>query len=70
VDVLRSGRQLLANGPIDVLVETHSAKLENDCIQFLERLNYSCAIIKNAWWRIFIPELRPIAHNRWLLSAE
>jgi len=70
LDVLRSGQQLLSQGNVDLLVETHSAELENSCIEFLENLGYYCRVIKNAWWRLLIPEQRPIEHNRWFFAEK
>ena len=52
-----------------LIVETHSKELEVGCTNYLDQLGYTTQIIRNAWWRRFIPELRPIAHNRWF-SAE
>lgn len=66
VDVLQSGNHSLARGNLDLLVETHSAALERGCLELLEQNGFSCHVIKNAWWRTLLPELRPIAHNRWL----
>jgi len=50
------------------LIETHSAWLENSCVQWFQQRRYRTKVIPNAWWRLFLPELRPIAHNRWLLA--
>lgn len=50
------------------LVETHSKELEDKCIDFFRRHRYNVTIIKNAWWRKFIPEQRPLEHNRWLFA--
>jgi hypothetical protein len=66
MDVLQSGHELLSRPGVTLLIETHSLKLENDCIAFLESLGYQCQVIPNAWWRRVIPEDRPIGHNRWL----
>src|SRR5262249_41587244 len=62
LNVLRSGLALLANARPALLVETHSIELERDCIALLEELQYRCEIIKNAWFRIIIPERRG-GHN-------
>jgi precorrin-6B methylase 2 len=70
VDVLESARRLLTAGHPDVLVEVHSQKLENDCIGRLENLGYAVKIIDNAWWRLIVPERRPIAHNRWICGIK
>lgn len=50
------------------LIETHSVELERECMIELERFEFETKIVKNAWWRYFIPEQRPIAHNRWLVA--
>lgn len=50
------------------LIETHSIELENSCMSFLKKWDYKVVIIKNAWWRIFIPEYRQIKHNRWIYA--
>ncbi len=68
--VLLSATELLSKGQVDVLVETHSEALETDCTRFLENLGYTCLVIRNAWWRILVPEMRPIPHNRWLAATK
>lgn len=66
-DVLKSGERLLSEGNVNLLVETHSKPLEDECIGWLERRGYRCRIIDNAWWRFIVPEQRPgTPHNRWL----
>ena len=69
-DVLDSGARLLSKADVCLLVETHSLELELGCIDRLEKLGYVCSVIRNAWWRIFVPEQRPIAHNRWLWAEK
>jgi hypothetical protein len=69
LDVLKSGERLLSEGIVELLVETHSRQLELECLAYLGALGYQCQIVKNAWWRIVVPELRPIAHNRWLWAT-
>jgi precorrin-6B methylase 2 len=69
LDVLQSGKKLFSQGNVEVLVETHSLKLEQSCIEWLQGHGYTCKIIKNAWWRGVIPEQRPIPHNRWFFAA-
>ena len=66
LDVLNSGKKLLAKGHVSILLETHSKKLEDDNIKLLKSLGFHIKMIKNAWWRFIIPEQRPIPHNRWL----
>lgn len=50
------------------LIETHSIALENVCVKMLEAAGFKTAIIPNAWWRIFIPEMRHVEQNRWLAA--
>jgi hypothetical protein len=50
------------------LIETHSKELEIACDGILTAAGFQTRIIPNAWWRVFIPELRPGAHNRWLAA--
>jgi hypothetical protein len=49
------------------LIETHSKELEDACEKILKGAGYQTRIISNAWWRVFVPELRP-GHNRWLAA--
>jgi hypothetical protein len=50
------------------LIETHSKQLEISCEGTLRAAGFQTRIIPNAWWRVFLPELRPIEHNRWLAA--
>ena len=51
------------------LIETHSPELEEQCVRWLQAHGHRTQIIYNARWRILLPELRPIPHNRWLMAA-
>jgi len=51
------------------LIETHSPELEERCIRWLQSHGHRTQIIHNARWRVLLPELRPIPHNRWLMAA-
>jgi len=68
LDVLQSGEKALRTLLCRLIVETHSRELERDCIAYLEALAYRCRVVKNAWWRILVPELRRLEHNRWFLA--
>lgn len=70
VGVLKSANNLLNQKSCSLLVETHSLQLEKDCINYLAKLGYGCKIIKNAWWRFFIPEVRPLEHCRWIFAEK
>ena len=65
---LESGKDILGKKRFLIIVETHSLELENQCIHYLSELGYACEVVKNAWWRFFFPEERPIAHNRWFIA--
>jgi len=70
LDILESGKQLLSYANIGLLIETHSRKLEDKCLQWLKNKGYTYKIIPNAWWRFMLPEKRPIKHNRWLQATK
>ena len=67
-NVLKSGINQLKNNQCYLIIETHSLKLEKDCINFLKGLQYESKIIKNCFWRIILPEFRQIKHNRWFIA--
>jgi len=69
LEVLRSGESLFSDGNVDVLLETHSKELEAECVEWFRARRYELKVIRNAWWRVIIPEQRPIAHNRWLWAT-
>ena len=69
LDVLQSGESLLSSDRIDLLVETHSQKLECACERLLTGFGYRVRVVKNGWYRAVIPELRPTQHNRWLWAT-
>ena len=58
------------NDQVIWLIETHALAIEERLIQLLETEGYHVFIIRNAWWRKFIPEKRPLAHNRWLYAEK
>ena len=66
--VLRGATVLNTLPDVRWLIETHSKQLELDCIAILSRAGFKTSIIKNAPWRVVVPELRPIEHNRWLVA--
>lgn len=68
LDILKGSQKILSLLKCSWVIETHSKELENDCIKLLNEANYKTMTIRNAWWRIIIPEQRPIKHNRWLVA--
>jgi len=69
IDVLKSGQLLLTSARPSILLEVHSVDLEEDSIAMLRGFGYKIKIIDNAWWRVFLPEQRPLDHNRWLMAT-
>jgi len=50
------------------VVETHSVELERECTSWFLARGFKTSIVDHAWWRTFIPELRPGPQNRWLVA--
>jgi precorrin-6B methylase 2 len=64
-EILAESEDLLRRQSCRLFVETHSVEAEEKSVQLLQRLGYETQIIKPAWWRRWVPEQRPLAHNRW-----
>jgi hypothetical protein len=69
VDLLRGAPILLRAPSVRWIIEVHSIELEMECLEILRAADYRTVVVPNAWWRVFLPELRPIAHNRWLVAS-
>ncbi len=67
--VIRSIGNYAYLSDVSWVVETHSAELEQACINWFFAHQYQTRIIGQAWWRRFIPEQRPLLHNRWLVAV-
>jgi hypothetical protein len=65
-NVLRGASKFLRLPDVRWIVETHSKALEEECLSIFHQAGYHTKVIHNAWWRLFVPDLRPIEHNRWL----
>lgn len=66
---LQSGIESLRTMRCRMIIETHSPKLESSCVAILRENGFRVTIRYNAWWRILLPEERPIPHNRWLYAT-
>ncbi|MGA2499106.1 MAG: FkbM family methyltransferase [Tepidisphaeraceae bacterium] len=69
-DVLAGAEKTLGRDNVRLVVETHSAELEQSCTAFLASLGYKIQIIPNAWYRVIVPEARHIPHNRWFIATK
>lgn len=67
-DILLGASSLNSRSGVRWLIETHSPDLENACIHLLKTAGFETKIIEKAWWRVIIPERRPIPHNRWVAA--
>lgn len=65
---LQGAVRLLRERDMRLLVETHSAELEETCCEFLVSLGYAIELIDHAPWRRILPEQRSAAHNRWFTA--
>lgn len=63
---LRSAERLLTTRRPAILIETHSLALECGCGELLVRHGYRPVIVNQ---RGIWPDLRPLAHNRWLIAT-
>lgn len=66
LDALRGSRRILESRHPDLLVETHSAQLEADCLDLVRDLGYRATIVDA---RTFLPDYRPVEHNRWFVAT-
>jgi hypothetical protein len=66
--ILKGAKAINALSDVRWLIETHSERLESLCERILIDAGFRTTIIPNAPWRIFLPELRPIEHNRWMAA--
>jgi precorrin-6B methylase 2 len=66
--LLENAAEFLADHPCRLLIEVHGAAVEEACLAVLRRSGYQVEIVNFAWWRAFLREHRPLAHNRWLIA--
>jgi hypothetical protein len=57
VNVLNGAKQLLQQSGVRWIIEAHSAQLEKDCLHILQTAGYKTRVIKDAWWRVIVPEV-------------
>jgi hypothetical protein len=65
VTVLTGARRLLVERHPHVIVETHSAELEDVCARLLIEAGYAPRVITQRW---ILPQNRPAQQNRWLVA--
>jgi hypothetical protein len=67
-ELFRGAQRLLSAPWTRWIVEVHSKALEQECLKILRDAGYQTIIVRNAWWRHFVPELRPGELNHWLIA--
>lgn len=66
LDVLGGAGRLLAEQRPAVIIETHSAELEEGCARLLAAAGYRPRVVGR---RRLLPQDRPGVHNRWLVAS-
>lgn len=69
IDVLGGAEGLLERRGVSWIIETHSLELEKECVRALRAHHLHVRLVSPAWWRLAVPEQRPIPHNRWLVAT-
>jgi precorrin-6B methylase 2 len=67
--LLEGAGKLLAAKGVRWIIEVHSPELQQQCLEILQRAKYRTTVIRNAWWRHFLPELRPGDLNQWIVAV-
>jgi hypothetical protein len=68
VSLLDGARSLLHSSETRWILEVHSNALQEKCLEILHAANYRTQVVHNAWWRHFLPELRPGELNNWIIA--
>jgi hypothetical protein len=68
-ELLRGAQELLSLSGVRWIIEVHSRRLEAECLGLLHAAHYLTVVVPNAWWRVFLPELRPAGLNRWIVAV-
>lgn len=65
LDALNGATRVLELVRPDLLIEVHTAELEQQCMLLLHDLDYQLELIDQRRW---FPDYRPTEHNRWLVA--
>jgi hypothetical protein len=63
--VLGGAQELLRAAHPHLVIETHSASLEGECVRLLQAAGYSPEVVEQRRW---LSENRGEAHNRWIVA--
>jgi hypothetical protein len=65
-DALSGAHNLLAAHQPFLLVETHAATIEEECLDLVKSLGYRTKVVDHRRW---LPDYRPALHNRWFIAV-
>ena len=68
VSLLEGARHLLRSSETRWIIEVHSKALQEKCLEILRASDFRTLVVRNAWWRNFLPELRPGELNHWIIA--
>ncbi len=68
VRLLDGAQTLLRSPETRWIIEVHSNALQEKCLEILQAANYRTIVVRNAWWRHLLPELRPGELNQWIVA--
>jgi len=66
VQALLGARRILSERAPNLLVETHSLRLERECQALLTSFGYQWQVVGQRKW---LRDFRPAEHNRWLVAG-
>ncbi len=69
VSLLEGAAGLLRLPDTRWIVEVHSPALQEKCLEVFRAANYDPIVVRNAWWRNVLPELRPGELNQWIVAT-
>ena len=69
--VLAGAGRFLSSQGVSWIIETHSAKLEEECVLRFQEAGLEPHIVLNAPWRSLVPMkgVGPVGHGRWLAAT-
>ena len=63
-DALRGARGLLGGTRPPFIIEVHGEEVESECVEILAEYRYKIQVVPQRRW---FKEVRPLAHNQWLV---
>lgn len=70
VPILKGAAELLKVPDVRWIIATSSDEIEQTCRSMLEKVGYKTRIVTNAWWRLFVPEIKDDGPARWIIATQ